>query len=541
MLLNFFINKKMIRENYGNISGSSESGSSSSGSGLNEQQVISLINSQTVQNFTNNFTSTDYNSFTTLNNWVNSKVNTIIENPVEEVYNRIRSELYDPQLTHTPISNICFNCKATSSKNPGTFNRSFNTNSLVFERKTVKFNETISMKRGDVAFVFYKTRFTNSGQSTPTEYIVNAMMVIICGYTASFTETEVTVPFNTSGNVTYFVANPFFQHYSFNFNAYDYQTSIELKTNAKCMLTTQYTDTINLNIDHTKINYYYLWSGSIDPSDTNYIDFLNVFTPDINNYNIFLSSACDSSVLDISKLSGQSLSDQSFYAIGQRNGIQDQVLNMFTNQNILNDLRKVSNLFQTYSLQSIYTRDGDVNFTPLHINNSGTAQHFNFTVLSEASVYIMFLNDLKSNIVGIDIVYCPVNTQIRYPTSNSGTITDSVAPFNPCNNIFKSYNDLYLSFAGAINLNRNLSFTINFMNIRNSELSTHLILMSKRLSFANLLNQIDHPIKMIRDTFFDFNYLNTNCYYLNLDNFINQKQGTIMNTAESDNIRISFE
>ena len=152
----------------------------------------------------------------------------------------------------------------------------------------------------------------------------------------------------------------------------------------------------------------------------------------------------------------------------------------------------------------------------------------------------MFLNDLKSNIVGIDIVYCPVNTNIRYPTSNSETITDTVTPFNPCNNIFKSYNDLYLSFAGCINLSRNLTFTINFMNLRNSELSTHLILVSKKLSFANLMNQIDHPIKIIRDTFFDFNYLNTNCYYLNLDNYISQKQGTIMNTAESDNIRISF-
>ena len=70
----------MIRENYGTISGSSESGSGgSSSSGLNEQQVISLINSQTVQNFTNNFSSSDFNSFTNLNNWVNNKVNTIIE------------------------------------------------------------------------------------------------------------------------------------------------------------------------------------------------------------------------------------------------------------------------------------------------------------------------------------------------------------------------------------------------------------------------------------------------------------------------------
>ena len=68
----------MIRENYGNVSGSSESsGSGGSSSGLNEQQVISLINSQTVQNFTNNFNSSDFNSFTNLNNWVNNKVNTI--------------------------------------------------------------------------------------------------------------------------------------------------------------------------------------------------------------------------------------------------------------------------------------------------------------------------------------------------------------------------------------------------------------------------------------------------------------------------------
>ena len=527
----------MIRENYGTISGSSESGSGgSSSSGLNEQQVISLINSQTVQNFTNNFSTSDFNSFTNLNNWVNNKVNTIIENPVEEVYNRIRSDLYDPQLTHTPINNICFTCKATSSNTSGTFNRSFNTNSLVFERKTVAYNETITMKRGDVAFVFYKTQFNNN-------YVVNAMMVIICGYGASFTATEVTVPFNTSGNVRYFIANPFRQYYNYNFNVYDYETSIELKTNAKCISSaSSYTDTINFNIDHTKINYYYLKSGSINPSDTNYIDFLNIFMTDINNYNIFLSSACDSSVIDVSKLSGQNFVEQSFYAIGQRNGIQNEVLNMFSNQNILNDLRKVTNLFQTYSLQSIFTRDGDVNFTPLHIDNSGTAKHFiNPSPISSTSVYIMFLNDNKSNIVAIDLVYCPANSEIRYPTTNSGTIGESVKAFIPCNNIFKDYNDLYLSFAGCINLNRNLSFTINFMNLRNSELSTHLILYSKRLSFANLLNQINHPIQMVRYSFFNFNYLNTNCYYLNLDDYIDQKQGTIMDTYESDNIRISFD
>ena len=525
----------MIRENYGNVSGNSESGSSGgSSSGLNEQQVISLINSQTVQNLTNNFSTSDFNSFTNLNNWVNNKVNTIIENPVEEVYNRIKSDLYDKQITHTPINNICFTCKATSSSTSGTFNRSFNTNNLIFEMKTVQYNETISMKRGDVAFVFYRTQFDNN-------YVVNAMMVIICGYGASFNATEVTVPFNTSGSVTYFIANPFRQHYSYNFNVFDYETSIEVKTNAKCMLTTSYTDTINFNIDHTKINYYYLWSGSVNPSDTTYIDFLNVFMSDVNNYNIFLSRACDSSVLDISKLSGQSLIDQSFYAIPQRNSIQNEVINMFSDKEILNDLRKVSNLFQTYSLQSIFTRDGDVNFTPLHIVNSGIVKHFDSQITSEASVYIMFLNDDRSNVVGIDLVYCPVNSKIRYPTTNSGTVGDSTNTFNPCNNIFKNYNDLYLSFAGCINLSRNLTFTINFMDIRNSELSTHLILMSKRLSFANLLNQIDHPIKMVRDSFFNFNYLNTNCYYLNLDDYIDQKQGTIMNTYESDNIRISFD
>ena len=118
----------MIRENYGNVSGNSESGGSggSSSSGLDEQQVISLINSQTVQNFTNNFSNSDFNSFTNLNNWVNSKVNTIIENPVEEVYNRIKSELYDPQLTHTPISNICFSFNRVNSSGR-TFRESFNT------------------------------------------------------------------------------------------------------------------------------------------------------------------------------------------------------------------------------------------------------------------------------------------------------------------------------------------------------------------------------------------------------------------------------
>lgn len=529
----------MIRENYGTISGSSESGGGgSSGSGLTEQQVISLINSQTVQNFTNNFTSTDYNSFTTLNNWVNSKVNTIIENPVEEVYNRIKSELYDPQLTHTPINNICFNFNRVNSSGR-TFRESFNTNSLAFSSvETKPYNEGIRIKAGDVAVVFYKTRFTNSGQSTPSDYIVNAMMVIIGGFKISDTNIPTSIPFNSAGEVKYFRCNPFKDYYYTSFATPDYETSVELKTNAKCMLTTQYTDTINLNIDHSKINYYYLWSGSIDPSDTNYIDFLNVFTPDINNYNIFLSSACDFARMDITQLSGQSLSDQSFYAVGQRNGIQNQVVNMFNDQNILNDLRKVTNLFQTYSLQSIYTASSFALCNPLHIDNSVELATYNQEVTSP-SVYLMPMFDEHLNVVAIDLVYCPTRTQIRYPTTITGTYNSGV--FHKCNNIFTSENDLYLSFNGCMNLSRNLTFTINFMNLRNSETSTHLVLYSNRLIFGTILNQINRRFLIPRYAAFNFNYLNTNCYYVNLDNIIKQKQGTIMSTYNSDNIRISFD
>ena len=79
------------------------------------------------------------------------------------------------------------------------------------------------------------------------------------------------------------------------------------------------------------------------------------------------------------------------------------------------------------------------------------------------------------------------------------------------------------------------------MNIRDSELSTHLILFSKRLSFANLINQLNRDVTVPSYLVFNLNALNTNCYYLNLDDYIDQKQGTIMNTYESDNIRISFD
>ena len=540
MLLNFFINKKMIRENYGTISGSSESGGSGSGSGLTEQQVISLINSQTVQNFTNNFNSSDYNSFTTLNNWVNSKVNTIIENPVEEVYNRIKSELYDPQLTHTPISNICFSFNRVNTSGR-TFRESFNTNSLAFSSiETKPYNEGIKIKAGDVAVVFYKSSYTNAGQSTPSNYIVNAMMIMIGGFKISDTNAPVSVPFNSAGEVKYFRCNPFKDYYYTNFTTPNYETSVELKTNAKCMLTTNYTDTINLNIDHSKINYYYLWSGSIEPSDTNYIDFLNVFTPDINNYNIFLSSACDFARMDITQLTNQSLSDQSFYAVGQRNGIQNQVVNMFNDQNILNDLRKVTNLFQTYTLQSIYTANTFALCTPLHIDNSVELATYD-QLISSPSVYLMPMFDEHLNVVAIDLVYCPggQGITIRYPTTVTGTYSSGV--FHKCNNIFNSENDLFLSFSGCMNLSRNLTFTINFMNLRNSETSTHLVLYSNRLIFGTILNQINKRFLIPRYAAFNFNYLNTNCYYVNLDNYISQKQGTIMSTYNSDNIRISFE
>ena len=79
------------------------------------------------------------------------------------------------------------------------------------------------------------------------------------------------------------------------------------------------------------------------------------------------------------------------------------------------------------------------------------------------------------------------------------------------------------------------------MSIRESELSTHLILYSKRLSFTNLVNQLSRQIYLASHLVINVNSLNTNCYYLNLDDYIDQKQGTIMNTYESDNLRISLD
>ena len=522
----------MIRENYGNVSGSSESsGSGGSSSGLNEQQVISLINSQTVQNFTNNFSSSDFNSFTNLNNWVNNKVNTIIENPVEEVYNRIRSELYDPQLTHTPINNICFTVNGSGSLRSR--HMSFNTNSLALTTMVTKaYNEGIQVKRGDVLVVFYKTQYNNNN------LVINNMMIILGGLNMSAASTVLSVPFNTSGNVTYFRCNPFTDYYKnwLSEASMTYDTSIEIRTNARCMSSSK-TDIVNLNYDPTKINYYFLWSGSNNPNDTEYIDFTNVFMTDVNTYNIFLNRACDSSLVDLSQLSAESNARLDFYSIPQRNSIQNEIVNMFNNKNILNDLRKVINLFKTYSIQSIYTNDTSI-ITPLRLT-SGTPQNYNHTANNGSEVFICFIKDMIGNIMGIDLVYVPTSQTIRKP-STAG-LSDTLACYNPCNNIFETCNDLVLSFNGGVNLNRNLSFTINFMNIRESERSTHLILYSKRLSFTNLINQLDRQIYVASYLVINTNSLYNSCYYLNLDDYIDQKQGTIMNTYESDNIRISFD
>lgn len=524
----------MIRENYGNISESGSSGGSSS-SGLNEQQVISLINSQTVQNLTNNFSSSDFNSFTNLNNWVNNKVNTIIENPVEEVYNRIRSELYDKQISNTPINNICFTVTFNTSIGTST-RRFFNTNNLVFEAMVTKsYNEGLQIKRGDVVVVFYKTQYGSN-------YVINNMMLILGGLNMSESGITLSVPFNISGNVTYFIANPFTAYYASplpSSTGTDYNTSIELRTNAKCM--NNNTDIINLNYNDSKINYYFLFSGNNDPSDTSYIDFTNIFKTDVTNYNIMLSKACDSDVVDLSQLIIESSSSLGFSSIGQTNGMQNEIINMFSDKSILNDLRKVSNLFQTYSLQSIYTANlRDSYYTKLQINQNYAPIKSDNIAPTSATVYIMFLVDFGGNIVGVDLVYCPAGCQIRNPSTKTGTI--SSATYYQCNNIFSQDNDLFLSFAGCMNLNRNLTFTINFMDIRNSETSTHLILYSKKLSLTNLYNQFNTTRMYIaKYVLFNFNYLNTNCYHINLDDYLEQKQGTIMVTPESDNIRISFD
>ena len=176
------------------------------------------------------------------------------------------------------------------------------------------------------------------------------------------------------------------------------------------------------------------------------------------NYNIFLNRACDSSLVDLSQLSAESNARLDFYAIGQRNSIQNEIVNMFNNQSILNDLRKVTNLFKTYSLQSIYTNDTSI-ITPLKLT-SGTPQNYDY-IPQAASVFICFIKDMLGNIMGIDLVYCPAAKPIRKP-STSG-LSNTLTCYNPCNNIFETCNDLVLSFSGGINLNRNLSFTINFI------------------------------------------------------------------------------
>lgn len=520
----------MIRENYGNISGSSESGSSGgSSSGLNEQQVISLINSQTVQNLTNNFSSSDFNSFTNLNNWVNNKVNTIIENPVEEVYNRIRSELYDPQISNTPINNICFTVTYNTSIGTKT-RRFFNTNNLVFEAMVTKsYSEGLQINRGDVVVVFYKTQFGSN-------YAINNMMLILGGLNMTSSGVKLSKPFNRSGNVTYFRANPFTAYYNSPLPSstdVDYDMSIELRTNANCM---NNTDIVNLNYNPSKINYYFLMSDN----NNTYIDFTNIFKTDVNMYNLMLSKASDVSVIDLPNLSSENLVRLPFNTVRQTNGIQNEIINMFSDKNILNDLRKVSNLFQTYSLQTIYTSNINNSYrTKLQINQSNPPKKGSDMAPDSATVYIMFLADLSGGIVGIDLVYCPTAVQIRDPSTKAGVLSSGT--YYQCNNIFSQDNDLFLSFTGCMNLNKNLTFTINFMDIRNSEYSTHLILYSKKLSLTNLYNQFNATrLYFAKHILFNFNYLNTNCYYVNLDDYLEQKQGSIMDTPESDNIRISF-
>lgn len=483
--------------------------------------LITTIHDETITNLTTGYNNTQFTNMTNLNDWVDDK----ITNGSNGLYNKIKSELFLKEMNHKPINNINFNYQVKKSE--GVYeNWSFNTNNLVFkEIKTITNADYINVSLGDVIIVFFKTSYNNN-------YVVDCMLIMFYGLYSSTTRSISHLVYgDDTVEYTYFKAQPFFDYYDDKNPVYK-SSGVTISCNAECMLTTKFTDTVQCPYVDNNVNYYYFWSGGND----NYIDFTNVFMTNNTNQLIFLDKAFTGSVnTDLN------LTDQSFYALRQRNSIQNEILNMFSDTNILNDLKMMLNLYQVYSISSIFTSNQQQNYILKQLSSIDN-QNSTYSV-TEASVYVAFFNDTKRNIVGMDLVYCPSGKKIGLATTSSNGIeNDNI--YYKCNNIFYSSNDLMIQCEGCVNLNRNISFTINFMNIRSSESSTHLLITSQKCSFNhmfyNLFNNTNQYIMMVKFSSLYTSSMSKGSVLLDLDDWIDSKQGCIMNTECSDSIRITF-
>ena len=477
--------------------------------------LTTTIHDETISNLTTGYNSTQYSNMTNLNNWVESK----IVNGSTDIYNKIKSELFVKEMNHKPISNINFTIQS-KIQSGGYQNWSFNTNSLSFnEIKTVT-GSSIKVNKGDVLIIPLLSTYNS-------ENVVDHMLIVFVG----FKVTDGTVLPNLLSlerEYTYFKASPFFDYYNYYYTT-NTISSIIISCNADSMLTTKFTNTITTSFDNSQVNYFYLWSQG----ENSYVDFTNVFMQNDINTTIIKNKAVNASI----NTSLTNLVDQSFYSLRQRNSIQNEILNMFSDINILNDLRKVMNLYQPYSISSIFTAAAN-DYYFLKVDTSSSPVNSDVTPTT-TNVYIALFNDTKRNIVGIDIVYCPSGVKIRPPTSTSKS---NYQVFYLCNNIFSQYNDLIIC-CNSMNMNRNLSFTINFMKLRNSEYSTHLVITSKKYVFNNLVYSMFNSLSSVKIPYlshYDFNNMNTNCYLLDLDDWIDIKHGCIMNSLDGENIRITF-
>lgn len=466
-----------------------------------------LIKKETVNNFKNNFTNNDFNNMTNLNKWIDYKLTDV------------SSGLLAKEINHKPISNINFNYKVNNGYgNNVAKNYSFNTNNLVFyESGSKTSSDGIKVKTGDVVFIFFKDYYDEI-----PNYVVDKMLIIICGFSlVSATISKVV----SSGSFYYYKANPFYNFY-YHEQIPPATATITMSTNANCMLTTNFTNTIDLPFEHDVLNYYYLWSG-----DAEFIDFLNVFGLDDFTHELYTTNASGSTI----NTNIPRLVDQSFYAIKQRNIIQNEVVKMFSDTSILNDLKLIKNIYQGYSISSIYTY-GENKICPLRIGST----QYNVNVTStQPQVYIAFFKD-NNDITCIDLAYSPNPKKLGYPNTNVPSTIGTNDLYFKCNNIFTNYNDLVITLKGRSNLSRNISIIINFMTIRYSEDSTHLLIKSSKCDMWSLVSQITNSFTIYDIGYINFNNLTNYTHLLDLDKLIDEKQGSIMNTQTSDNIVVEF-
>lgn len=473
-----------------------------------------LIQKETINNFTNVFNNNNFNNMTNLNKWIDYKLTDV------------SSGLFAKEINHKPISNINFTFKVNTEMITSKY-YSFNTNNLNFtEIRQVTNSEQIDVKKGDIVVVFFKKYY----DSVP-DYIVDSVLLVVVGYNVTDLNKKIS-NLTSTGNYYYFKANPFTSLYDTIIPLENVNT-LSISTNAYSMLTSKYTNTITVNYSSTDINYYYLWSDGVN----DFIDFLNTFNLNDADYQKYKTFASSSTV----NLNLTGLVDQSFYALKQRNSIQNEVLKMFSDVNILNDLKLVKNLFQSYELSSIYTSNGE-SLTPL-IPDSSALINFTTTDVfaNESRVFVAFFTDENRNIVAIDLVYSPTNTMIKFPTRIYPQEIDNKRIYVLYNNIFKTCNDLVIQLSGCMNLNKNLSFIINFMNLRDSENSTHLIIKGTKCGLWKLFNNIPlTPITTVNISDLNFSDLTNYTYVLDLDKLIEEKQGSIMNTQSTDNILVNL-